>query len=69
VRLLTRRLLAWQLGSVVLTAIEGAIGLWLSVETNAPPGATIALLAGCVFLLLAAARRLRSSVGLRNLST
>ena len=68
-RLLTRRLLAWQLGSVVLTAIEGAIGLWLSVETNAPPGATIALLAGCVFLLLAAARRLRSSVGLRNLST
>ena len=29
--------------------LEGAGGLWLSVEPNAPPGATIAVLAGGVF--------------------
>jgi ABC-type Mn2+/Zn2+ transport system permease subunit len=69
VRLLTRRLIAWQLGSIVLTAVEGTIGLWFSVETNAPPGATIALLAGCVFLLLAAARHLKSVVGSSSPST
>ena len=43
---------------------RASAGLWLSVETNAPPGATIAVLAGGVFALAAlvrapAARRLR----------
>src|SRR5205823_4982353 len=32
VRLLTRRLPAWQIGSVLLVAAEGVVGLWLSVE-------------------------------------
>src|SRR5438067_1007724 len=60
VRLLVRRLPAWQLGSVVLAATEGIAGLWLSVEVNVPPGAAVAVLAGGVFALVAAARALRS---------
>ena len=62
-RLWTRRLRAWQLASVALAASEGVVGLWLSVELNAPPGATIAVLAGAVFALaplLPALARLRS---------
>ncbi|MDQ2631258.1 MAG: metal ABC transporter permease, partial [Actinomycetota bacterium] len=48
-RLLTERLRSWQLLSIALVAAEGTAGLWLSVETNAPPGATIACVAGGVF--------------------
>jgi ABC-type Zn uptake system ZnuABC Zn-binding protein ZnuA/ABC-type Mn2+/Zn2+ transport system permease subunit len=59
-RLLTERLLPWQLLSVGLVALEGTVGLWLSVETNAPPGATIACVAGATFVLVAGARALRS---------
>jgi len=58
-RLVTERLASWQLLSVALVAVEGAAGLWLSVETDAPPGATIACVAGGVFVLVAAARALR----------
>jgi ABC-type Mn2+/Zn2+ transport system permease subunit len=43
VRLWARRLRPWHVGSITLVAVEGMIGLWLSVQTNAPPGATIAL--------------------------
>jgi ABC-type Zn uptake system ZnuABC Zn-binding protein ZnuA/ABC-type Mn2+/Zn2+ transport system permease subunit len=50
-RLFTRRLASLQIASIVLVAIEGVVGLWLSVETNAPPGATIAVIAGGVFAL------------------
>jgi ABC-type Zn uptake system ZnuABC Zn-binding protein ZnuA/ABC-type Mn2+/Zn2+ transport system permease subunit len=57
-RLLTDRLLKWQLLSIVLVALEGTIGLWLSVKTNAPPGATIACVAGATFAVVAAARAL-----------
>ncbi len=35
-------MLSWQLASVALVAAEGTVGLWLSVKTDAPPGATIA---------------------------
>jgi ABC-type Zn uptake system ZnuABC Zn-binding protein ZnuA/ABC-type Mn2+/Zn2+ transport system permease subunit len=52
-RLLTRRMLNWQLASVAIVALEGTVGLWLSVETNAPPGATIACVAGAVFAAVA----------------
>jgi ABC-type Zn uptake system ZnuABC Zn-binding protein ZnuA/ABC-type Mn2+/Zn2+ transport system permease subunit len=52
-RLLTRRMLDWQLASVALVAAEGTLGLWLSVKTNAPPGATIACVSGAVFALVA----------------
>jgi ABC-type Zn uptake system ZnuABC Zn-binding protein ZnuA len=37
-------------------AAEGVAGLWLSVQTNAPPGATIAVVSGGVFALAALAR-------------
>ncbi len=58
-RLFTRRLWSWQLASVLLVAAEGTFGLWLSVETNAPPGATIACVAGAVFAVVALGRALR----------
>ena len=50
-RLWTNRLVTWQLASVALAAAEGVAGLWLSVEVNAPPGPTIAVIAGAVFAL------------------
>jgi ABC-type Zn uptake system ZnuABC Zn-binding protein ZnuA len=56
VRLVTRRLLPLQLGSVALAAAEGVVGLWLSVELNVPPGAAIAMLASGVFAVVAVAQ-------------
>ena len=61
-RLVCDRLRAWQLATVALTAIEGVLGLWLSVQLNAPPGPAIAVLTGGVFALVAVAR----SVGARR---
>src|ERR671930_926312 len=55
-RLWFRRLTAWQAASVALAAAEGVVGLWLSVELNAPPGAAIAVLAGGVFAAAAVGR-------------
>jgi ABC-type Zn uptake system ZnuABC Zn-binding protein ZnuA/ABC-type Mn2+/Zn2+ transport system permease subunit len=58
-RLLTRRMAGWQLASVALVAAEGTLGLWLSVKTDAPPGATIACVSGAVFALVALGQALR----------
>jgi ABC-type Zn uptake system ZnuABC Zn-binding protein ZnuA/ABC-type Mn2+/Zn2+ transport system permease subunit len=61
----TERIRTWQIASVALAAAEGVAGLWLSVELNAPPGATIAVLAGLVFAiapLLPRVARLRSAL-------
>jgi len=58
VRLFVERMRAWQLASIALVAAEGTVGLWLSVKTDAPPGATIAVVAGVVFALAAASRAL-----------
>jgi len=58
VRLFVERLRTWQLGSVALVAVEGMAGLWLSVKTDAPPGATIAVIAGAVFAFAAVVRSL-----------
>ncbi|HEY3193067.1 MAG TPA: zinc ABC transporter substrate-binding protein [Solirubrobacterales bacterium] len=55
-RLFTNRVISWQITSVLLAAGEGTVGLWLSVKTNAPPGATIATLSAVVFGLAAIAR-------------
>ena len=55
VRLFANRMLSWQIGSVLLAAVEGTVGLWLSVKTNAPPGATIATLSGAIFGIAAIA--------------
>jgi len=57
-RMLTRRMPSWQLATVCLVAAEGTLGLWLSVKTDAPPGATIACVAGGVFALVALGRGL-----------
>jgi zinc/manganese transport system substrate-binding protein len=62
VRLLTRRLLTLQLGTVVLVAAEGLVGIWLSVRWNVPPGAAIAVLSGSCFTVAA----LFSSLQLRR---
>jgi ABC-type Zn uptake system ZnuABC Zn-binding protein ZnuA/ABC-type Mn2+/Zn2+ transport system permease subunit len=61
-RLFTRRVLSWQLASVALVAAEGTVGLWLSVKTDAPPGATIACVAGALFAAVALARALAAQV-------
>jgi ABC-type Zn uptake system ZnuABC Zn-binding protein ZnuA/ABC-type Mn2+/Zn2+ transport system permease subunit len=58
-RLWIDRLPAWQLATVALTAVESVAGVWLSVELNAPSGATIATLSGGVFAVAALARELR----------
>jgi ABC-type Zn uptake system ZnuABC Zn-binding protein ZnuA/ABC-type Mn2+/Zn2+ transport system permease subunit len=58
IRLLTNRISRQLAGSILLVAIEGTFGLWLSVETNAPPGATIAVASGVVFALTLVATRL-----------
>jgi len=55
-RLWIGRLRPWQAASVALAAAEGVVGLWLAVEVNVPPGAAIAVLAGGVFAVAAAAR-------------
>jgi ABC-type Mn2+/Zn2+ transport system permease subunit len=56
VRLFARRLWSLQLASIALVAVEGTVGLWLSVKTDAPPGATIAVVSGAVFALAAGTR-------------
>jgi ABC-type Zn uptake system ZnuABC Zn-binding protein ZnuA/ABC-type Mn2+/Zn2+ transport system permease subunit len=60
-RLFTTRMRSWQLASVALVAIEGTFGLWLSVKTDAPPGATIACVAGAAFAVAALPRALRQA--------
>jgi ABC-type Zn uptake system ZnuABC Zn-binding protein ZnuA/ABC-type Mn2+/Zn2+ transport system permease subunit len=57
-RLFAERMWSWQLASVALVALEGTVGLWLSVKTDAPPGATIAVVAGAVFAIAAGVRAL-----------
>lgn len=52
-RLTTNRIPTWQLATVALAAAEGTLGIWLSVQLNAPPGATIAVVAGVAFALTA----------------
>jgi ABC-type Mn2+/Zn2+ transport system permease subunit len=65
-RLWTNRMLAWQLASVALTMALGLGGVWLSVRTNAPPGATVAALGGAAFLLTALVNESHSRYGGKN---
>jgi ABC-type Mn2+/Zn2+ transport system permease subunit len=61
-RLLCDRIAPWQLATVALAAAEGTLGIWLAVELNAPPGATIAVVSGAAFALAALARTLARGV-------
>jgi ABC-type Mn2+/Zn2+ transport system permease subunit len=65
-RLLVDRLRTWQLATVALAIVEGVVGLWLSVETNAPPGATIAVVGGGTFALVALGRAGRARLVARG---
>ena len=56
-RLWTRTLRSWQLASVALAVVDGTLGLWLAFESNVPPGAAIAVVAGAVFAVAALPRR------------
>jgi ABC-type Zn uptake system ZnuABC Zn-binding protein ZnuA/ABC-type Mn2+/Zn2+ transport system permease subunit len=62
-RLVCTRLRRWQLATVALVAAEGTAGLWLSVQTDAPPGATIATIGGGAFAAVAVGRVLWRSRG------
>jgi ABC-type Mn2+/Zn2+ transport system permease subunit len=55
-RLIADRIPTWQLATVALAAAEGTLGIWLAVQLNAPPGATIAVVAGAAFALTAIVR-------------
>lgn len=61
VRLVTRTIPAMQAGAVILAAIEGIFGLWLSVKTDAPPGATVAVVSGVAFIVVLAGKSFRRS--------
>ena len=54
-RLVVKRLPLWQLTTAALAAAEGVVGMMLAYQLNVPPGAAIAVLAGVVFALVAAA--------------
>lgn len=60
-RLWFDRMLSWQIATVTLVLVEGVVGLMLSVELNAPPGATIAVIGGVMFACAAACRALRTT--------
>jgi ABC-type Zn uptake system ZnuABC Zn-binding protein ZnuA/ABC-type Mn2+/Zn2+ transport system permease subunit len=56
VRIWSSRLAVWRVCTIALTAAEGTVGLWLSVKWNAPPGATIAVLAAAIFAVSSVGR-------------
>lgn len=66
IRLVARKIRTLQVGTLALVAVEGIFGIWLSVETNVPPGATIAVLSGAVFGLVAIGRSVISGSGSRK---
>lgn len=57
-RLVNDRIPRWQLATTALAAAESTLGIWLAVKLNAPPGATIAVVAGAAFAATALAAEL-----------
>jgi zinc/manganese transport system substrate-binding protein len=57
-RLFVRRPVPWQLATIAVAALEGAAGIVIAVYSDAPPGATIALVSGGLFGLAVVARAL-----------
>jgi ABC-type Zn uptake system ZnuABC Zn-binding protein ZnuA/ABC-type Mn2+/Zn2+ transport system permease subunit len=64
----TSRMRSWQIATIALCLAEGVAGVLLSVELNAPPGATIAVLAGVVFAIGGLAAHARRTGGGRALA-
>lgn len=64
-RLVCHRMRTWQVATVALVMLEGVVGLVVSVELNAPSGATVAVLSVAVFVVVAVGRLL---VGARRLA-
>jgi ABC-type Zn uptake system ZnuABC Zn-binding protein ZnuA/ABC-type Mn2+/Zn2+ transport system permease subunit len=64
-RLFCDRMTRWQVATVAVALVEGVVGVWLSVEVNAPPGATIAVLGGAVFAVVAFGRLVVARLGRR----
>jgi len=62
-RLVCDRLRRWQVATVALVLAEGLVGLWASVQLNAPPGPAIAVLSGVVFAAAAVGRALGARRG------
>lgn len=62
VRLIARRLTGQLVGSVLLVAAQGGFGFWLSFQTDAPPGATIAVISGVTCFLVLAFRKSRRRI-------
>lgn len=60
-RLWFSRVAPWQIATIGVTAVTGSAGILLSVELNAPPGATIAVLSGLLFACSALAAAIRRS--------
>lgn len=58
VRLFARRVNAQLVASVLLVGAQGSFGLWLSFQTDAPPGATIAVVSGVTFAVALIGRSL-----------
>jgi ABC-type Mn2+/Zn2+ transport system permease subunit len=62
-RFATDRIRIWQFATIALAAAEGTVGIWLAVELNAPPGATIAVVAGAAFAATAISAALAPRLG------
>ncbi len=58
-RLLTRRVPTMHLAGICLAAAEGAAGLWVAYQLDAPPGAGIAVVAATVFVVVSSLRAAR----------
>jgi ABC-type Mn2+/Zn2+ transport system permease subunit len=56
VRLVAPSVGTLQVGTAMLAAIEGVVGLWLAYELNVGPGPATAVLGGAVFALVAVLR-------------
>jgi ABC-type Mn2+/Zn2+ transport system permease subunit len=66
-RLVSDRIPRWQLATIALAAAEGIAGVWLAVKLNAPPGATIAVIAGAAFAATATGTLIGRVAGVRRL--
>jgi manganese/iron transport system permease protein len=60
VRLVARSVPALLIGSVALAMVEGLVGIYVALWTNAPPGPAIAVLGAALYALVALAREVRS---------